>query len=117
MPDVEVLRRLRADSVPALLEGPPVAAKGERNRISKSFSGSDLNREERDELRVAQDLLRRIRRRPAQQSQKVAEGLGHDAQLAVGDHRGGAVALGEPRLVGAEDERHMREDGQRRYRL
>ena len=48
--------------------------------------------------------------RPAEQRQEIAKGLGQKTFVAVGAHAGGAVAFGEARAVGAQDERDMGKD-------
>ena len=64
-------------------------------------------------ISVAARFRSRSGRRPSQQRQKIAEGFGHDAFVAIGDHAGGAVALAEARLVRAENQRHVGEHRQR----
>ncbi len=54
-------------------------------------------------LAVPGDALRT----PSEQREKIAERLGHDAHVLVRSDAGGAVALGEPRLVWAENERDV----------
>ena len=75
--------------------------------------------EQPDQFLVAENFRgRRLRsdvgRSPSQQRQKIAEGFGHDAFVAIGDHAGGAVALAEARFVRTEDQRHVGEYRQAR---
>ena len=61
MPDVEVLRRLRADSVPALLEGPP--GTGKTSLIEAAF-GDDLITVAGDGDTTAADLVGEYTQKP-----------------------------------------------------
>ena len=68
-----------------------------------------------DEL-VAREQLLVVARRPAEQREEVHHRFGQVALLRVLHHRRRAVALAQPALVRAEDERHVRERGHRRSR-
>ena len=56
-----------------------------------------------------EDLL--IAVRPAEARQIVDDGVGQEAEVAIRRDGHGAVALAEPRFVGAEDQRHVAERG------
>ena len=58
-----------------------------------------------DHLFTREDLV--IAVTPPQTHQIIHQRLGQKAHVAVGDHAGGAVTLGETGLVAAQDHRHM----------
>ena len=57
--------------------------------------------------------MRIVARRPAQQRQEIPKRLRQEAFLGISGDAGGAVALGEPRAVRPQDERHVRKRGRR----
>ena len=71
-----------------------------------------LDVEQLDELGAREDLLVAVR--PAQAGQIVHHRVSGNALVAERLHRGGAVALGEPAPIGAQDHRHV---GELRYRI
>src|SRR6185503_19557407 len=66
-----------------------------------------------DQFGIVQQFRRALRGSPSEQREEIAKCLRNDAFFAISHHARGTVALTQTRLIGSENERHVREPRQR----